>query len=134
MGFTQPAGNLLCRVQEYGAKRAALIRMDRAVADVVAGHPLSSSDTVYFAVVDGQGNACSFIVCLHTQVMMIDHTFDSIPLPQQSNFWGFGTGIVPRGCGFTLQNVWRAPCSIALTAHIGNCAYTSDVYFWWGCA
>lgn len=55
--------SLSCRSnQEYGARRAALISMDRAQADVVAGQPLSSSDTVYFAVVDGQESACSFIV------------------------------------------------------------------------
>ena len=70
----------------YAAGRRALIDPASATVDPRAGSPAATSDTVYLAVVDEAGNACSFI---------------------NSNYNGFGTGLVPEGCGFTLQNRGR---------------------------
>jgi gamma-glutamyltranspeptidase / glutathione hydrolase len=76
---------------EYLKKRAELFSKD-SICNPHHGEPGSDhgkspahnySDTVYFSVTDAHGNGISFI---------------------NSNYGGFGTCIIPAGCGFTLQN------------------------------
>jgi len=68
---------------DYAAKRRTLISPDKAMQPPSFGKPFGGSNTVYLSVVDGDGNACSFI---------------------NSLYMGWGTGIVAKGTGVFLQN------------------------------
>lgn len=70
--------------KEYGAERRKLINPDRAASRVDAGNPaLKDGDTIYLTVADKDGNMVSLI---------------------QSNYRGFGSGMLPDGLGFMLQD------------------------------
>src|SRR5437764_4493414 len=75
-----PVKGLLSK--DYATQRAALINADRANCNPGAGSP-SMSDTTYLAAVDKEGNIASLI---------------------QSNYSGFGSGVVVNRMGFALQN------------------------------
>ena len=78
-----PVAGMLSK--EYAAQRAKLIDMAKANCDVGPGNPEFSTkgDTMYLSVVDRDGNMVSLI---------------------QSNYSGFGSGVVADGTGFALQN------------------------------
>jgi gamma-glutamyltranspeptidase/glutathione hydrolase len=80
-GQSLPVKALLSK--ERAAARAKLIHPDHANCDVGAGELPSGGDTTYLTVVDREGNMVSLI---------------------QSNYAGFGSGIVAPGTGFALQN------------------------------
>ena len=69
----------------YGAQRAKLIDLHHPIPMVQAGNDaqLRGGETVYLTVADSQGNMVSLI---------------------QSNFYAFGSGLVPDSLGFFLQN------------------------------
>ncbi|HZL84878.1 MAG TPA: gamma-glutamyltransferase [Candidatus Krumholzibacteria bacterium] len=68
----------------YARQRSTLFDPARAKQSVAAGDlPLRAGDTTYFTVVDSERNIVSLI---------------------QSNYRGFGSGVVPEGTGFCLQD------------------------------
>uniref|UniRef100_A0A3P8WU46 Glutathione hydrolase-like YwrD proenzyme n=1 Tax=Cynoglossus semilaevis TaxID=244447 RepID=A0A3P8WU46_CYNSE len=84
--MTLPVETLLDK--GYSRQRGQHIQMERSAFSCDT-HPhgcpgmLAGSDTVYLCVIDSQGNACSFV---------------------NSLYMSFGTGLVPKDCGFSLQN------------------------------
>jgi gamma-glutamyltranspeptidase/glutathione hydrolase len=81
--FSQiPIDGLLSKA--YAAQRRGLLSPDRAAKSFVAGDPaLFQGDTIYLTVADRDRNMVSLI---------------------QSNYRGFGSGLVPDGLGFCFQN------------------------------
>ncbi len=70
--------------EDYAARRRAEIDRDRAATDLSPGDPrLEHGDTIYLTVADDAGNVVSLI---------------------QSNYYGWGSRLVPDGLGFVLQN------------------------------
>lgn len=69
--------------EEYLAERAQLFDTERAGVVLEHGAPFKTSDTIYLAVTDNDGNACSFV----NSVADV-----------------FGSRIVPAGVGFVLQS------------------------------
>jgi gamma-glutamyltranspeptidase / glutathione hydrolase len=67
----------------YAAKRRAVLNMQQAAKAVEPGYIPTGADTVYLAVADSSGMMVSLI---------------------QSNYRGMGSGVVPPGVGFMLQN------------------------------
>ena len=79
-----PVDRLLSK--EYAGRRRASIRAD-SVLDLTGSDQVEHQDTAYLTVVDGWGNAVSFI---------------------NSLYYGFGSGLVVPGTGICLQN--RGAC------------------------
>ena len=69
--------------KDYAAARRKLIQLDRAAPTMPPGEVALGGDTIYLCVVDKDRNCVSLI---------------------QSNFNGFGSGLVPANVGFALQN------------------------------
>ena len=76
-----PVATLLSK--NWATQRAKLMDPDRANCGVSAGELPSAGDTTYLSAVDRDGNMVSLI---------------------QSNYAGFGSGVVAPGTGFALQN------------------------------
>ena len=69
--------------QGYIASRASCIKLESSTVESGNVSEFRDGDTVYFCCIDADGNGCSMI---------------------NSNYMHFGTGIMAKGYGFTIQN------------------------------
>ena len=92
--YKAPMRGLLSK--EYAAERSRLIDPNKALDSLYPGDPARFGNTIYLTVADQYGNMVSLI---------------------QSNFAGMGSGIIPDGCGFSLQN---RGCAFNLTEGLPN--------------
>jgi len=92
--YKAPMRGLLSK--EYAAQRSKLIDPNKALDSLFPGDPARFGNTIYLTVADQYGNMVSLI---------------------QSNFAGMGSGIIPDGCGFSLQN---RGCAFNLTEGLPN--------------
>jgi gamma-glutamyltranspeptidase / glutathione hydrolase len=90
--MTVPVEALVAK--NYADERRKLIRMDKALEGVEAGAPTGRGGTIYLTVADQDGMMVSLI---------------------QSNFRGLGSGLVPDGLGFMLQD--RGALFVATDGH-----------------
>ncbi|KAI8888828.1 gamma-glutamyltranspeptidase [Backusella circina FSU 941] len=90
-----PVKELLSK--EYLRERAKLYNPSKRNDEIKKGYPEKDSNTVYFSVVDEEGNACSFI---------------------NSTYMHFGSHIVPTNTGIALQN---RGCNFVLIEGHPNC-------------
>lgn len=110
LGAPETAAGLAARLlqKDFAAQRRRLIDPRRAAERIAPGTlegaplhstaqpPASARDTIYLTVADERGNMVSLI---------------------QSNYAGFGSGLVPTGLGFCLQN---RGCQFSLQADHPN--------------
>jgi gamma-glutamyltranspeptidase/glutathione hydrolase len=79
--YKAPVAHLISK--QYAGVRAKMIDMAKAMPSVTPGDVALGGDTIYLTVVDKDRNCVSLI---------------------QSNYHGFGSGHVPPGLGFAIQN------------------------------
>ncbi|KAI8982383.1 lincomycin-condensing protein lmbA [Mycotypha africana] len=93
-----PTQQLLSK--DYLKERAELINLDTRNNEIVKGYPEKNGNTVYFSVVDEEGNACSFINSISRNFGVSVNVQNEI---ECSIVEGTGVVLHNRGAGFSLN-------------------------------